>query len=312
MEDPTGIRIASDMVAAGSVEIGQRGREIMGDEISEVANPGSTLGEAVGALIEDEVKRILRPIAEENGCVFVSAGRPKPRSAQPTKLRLKDTAGNEYQIDVVIANEKLQPLVLIESKYIRYTKHNRDKGSWVCTAHYSLRRTFPSIRQSIAVLAGNWSKTSKAMMRSFDVNLFEVGFGRIVETLAEYGVDFAWGEKEGDIAMAAWENWQKLTNSQYQEIAGKLLRDIEPELRETLNATLSTAVPREIREVEITLESNLGESRHYTFDSIANAIAFLENFDEGTMLNDESGPALWTIETDDASQPPLAADENRD
>jgi len=139
-------------------------------------------------------------------------------------------------------------------------------------------------------------------MRSFDVNLFKVGFHRIVETLAEYGVDFAWGEKERTKAITAWENWQKLTDAQFRAIAHQLLHEIEPELRQTLNATLSSAVPREIREVEITIESNLGESRHYTFDSIAEAIEFLENFDEDTMLNDESGPALWVIESDDEQQ----------
>ena len=285
------------------------------DDEEKTANPGSTIGEAMGALIEAELKRILRPIAEDNDCVFVTAGRPKPRSAKPTKLKLKDAAGNEYQIDAVIANERMQPLVLIESKYIRYTKHNRDKGSWVCTAHYSLRRTFPSIRQSIAVLAGNWSKSSKAMMRSFDVNLFEVGFQRIVETLTEYGVDFAWGEKEREKAIAAWDNWQKLTDSQFEEIAHKLMHDIAPELRETLTATLSTAIPREIREIEITIESTLGESRHYTFNSMTEAIEFLENFDEAAMLNDDTGPALWSTEelnTPKQPSPLNGVDESND
>ncbi len=130
----------------------------------QIANPGSTLGEAIGALIESEVNRLLRPIAEEHGCVYVTAGPDSKRNGRPTKLLLKDADGNEYNIDSVIASERLQPLVLIESKYIRYTKHNRDKGSWICTAHYSLRRTFPTIRKSIAVIAGRWSASSKAMM----------------------------------------------------------------------------------------------------------------------------------------------------
>jgi hypothetical protein len=93
-----------------------------------VANPGSTRGEAIGLLIELEVNNLLRPIAEEHGCVYVTAGRPNPRTNQPTKLLLKDSAGHEYQIDAVIANPRMQPLVLIESKYIRYKKHNRDKS----------------------------------------------------------------------------------------------------------------------------------------------------------------------------------------
>jgi len=168
-----------------------------------VANPGSTLGEAIGTLVEVEVNRLLRPIAEENGCVYITAGPPNRRTGKPTKLLLKDTAGNQFQIDSVIANADMQPLVLIESKYIRYTKHNRDKGSWICTAHYSLRRTFSTVRKSVAILVGNWSAPSKALMESFDVSLFEVGFSKIATTLSEYGVNILWGEKERDKAILA-------------------------------------------------------------------------------------------------------------
>lgn len=269
----------------------------MNDEaMKQVANPGSTIGEAIGALIEQEVNRLLRPIAEENGCVYVSAGRINPKTGRATKLLLKDAAGNEYNIDSVIANQRMQPLVLIESKYIRYKKHNRDKGSWICTAHYSLRRTFPSVRKSIAIIAGSWSRSSKAMMQSFDVSLFEVGFQRIVETLAQYEIDFDWGEKERGKAMAAWQQWQELSDADYNEIARILLSDIEPHLREALAVTLDTALPREISEVEVTIETNLGESRRYTFESIAAAIDFLENFNEEEILNDADSPAIWKIE----------------
>lgn len=60
-----------------------------------VANPGSTLGEAVGALIEREVNRLLRPLAEENDCVYLSAGRINPKTGRATKLLLTDAAGND-------------------------------------------------------------------------------------------------------------------------------------------------------------------------------------------------------------------------
>lgn len=42
-----------------------------------------------------------------------------------------DQFGTEYKIDAVIANHAMQPIILFESKYLRYTKHNRDKGSWI-------------------------------------------------------------------------------------------------------------------------------------------------------------------------------------
>lgn len=261
-----------------------------------VANPGSTLGEAVGALVEKEVNRLIRPIAEDYGCVYVTAGKPDPRTGRATKLLLQDDSGNKFQVDSVIANPRLQPLVLIESKYIRYKKHNRDKGSWICTAHYSLRRSYPTVRQSVAVLAGSWSAPSKAMMRSFDAMLFEVGFPKIVSTLAEYGIAFDWGEKERDRAMAAWLSWKELSDTDFDRIASRLLEEIEPELRETLRVTLDTSVPREIHEIEVNIETNLGETRRHVFSTIGDAIGFLETLDVEALLNDENGPVLWAAD----------------
>ena len=113
-----------------------------------VANPGSALGEAIGILIELAINKRLDPIAKQNNCIYITAGAKNPKTQLDTKLLLKDSNGIEYNVDAVIANTKLQPLILIESKYIRYKKHNRDKGSWVCTAHQSLRKRFSSVRSS--------------------------------------------------------------------------------------------------------------------------------------------------------------------
>lgn len=265
----------------------------MSSELENVANPGSTIGEAIGALIEREVNRILKPIAEEHGCRYITAGRPNPRTGLSTLLKLTDAAGNEYRIDSVITNQRSQPLVLIESKYIRYTKHNRDKGSWICTAHYSLRRTYPSIRKSIAILAGSWSSSSKALMESFDVSLFEVGFPRIVEVLEKYGVDITWKEKERGKVMAAWQRWQGLGEEDYNEIAKELLADVEPQLRDALATTLDSDAPREIDKVELTIETNLGESRRYNFNTLQGAMQFLADFDREKILNAEDSPPIF-------------------
>ncbi|HEX8564253.1 MAG TPA: hypothetical protein VF648_01200, partial [Pyrinomonadaceae bacterium] len=89
------------------------------------------------------------------------------------------------------------------------------------------------------------------------------------------------------------------------EIARTLLAEIEPQLRESLALTLDEAVPREISRVEVTIETNLGESRQFHFESIAEAIEFLENFDDDQLLLTENDPAMWNIETTDASEPTL-------
>lgn len=266
------------------------------DNPGEAHNPGSALGEAVGTLFESEVNRILDPIAKEYGCKYVTRG-PANKRGQPTKLILKDSAGTQFQIDSVIANTKMQPLVLIESKYIRDTKHNRDKGSWVCTAHYRLRHKFPTVRKSIAILAGTWSAPSKALMESFDISLFHVSFEKIVAILREYGIDFKWKDGERHKALSAWEKWSQLNVNQYEEIARRLLSDIEPTVRESLKVTLDTTIPRNVSAVKVTIETNLGESRLYVFDSVNGTAAFIEGFNEQEVLNDENGPPLWTALT---------------
>jgi hypothetical protein len=136
-----------------------------------IQNPGSALGEAIGARMEEALNRVLDRVAQEHGCHFISKGPLNDGTGKYKKLLLYDDFATAYNIDSVITNESLQPLILIESKYIRYKKHNRDKGSWVCHTHQALRKRYRSIRSSIAVLAGNWSLTSQTMMRSHNVNL---------------------------------------------------------------------------------------------------------------------------------------------
>ena len=124
-------------------------------------------------------------------------------------------------------------------------------------------------------------------MESFDITLFEVGFSKIAATLANYGVDIRWEEKEREKAVAAWQQWSRLDDIQKSEIARTLLADIEPALRESLKVTLDTNTPREIRSIEVAITTNLGEAKHYTFESIEAAIEFLGNFDEQEILSEE-------------------------
>ncbi|GBC97915.1 hypothetical protein HRbin17_00410 [bacterium HR17] len=48
----------------------------------EVANPGSALSEAIGSLLEAEIHRLLRPIAEQYGAIYVTT--PKQLNEKKT------------------------------------------------------------------------------------------------------------------------------------------------------------------------------------------------------------------------------------
>lgn len=127
-----------------------------------VRNPGSALGETIGAYLELALNKYLSELVREYSCHLVTKGRLNPKAKKDTKLLLHDNFGTAYNIDGVIANESMQPLILLEYKYIRCKKHNRDKGSWLCKAHSAIRKRYHSVRSSIAILAGSWSSSSVA------------------------------------------------------------------------------------------------------------------------------------------------------
>jgi hypothetical protein len=153
-------------------------------DYTKVSNSGSAIGEAVGACMEKALENLLINIADKYQYHYITSGVKLTQSGKKAKkLLMSDNFGNQYDIDGIIANQSLQPLILFESKYLRYKKHNRDKGSWICMAHSAVRKRYHSIRSSIAILAGSWSQSSLTMMRSYDITIFIIPFELICQIL---------------------------------------------------------------------------------------------------------------------------------
>ena len=81
-----------------------------------VVRAASALGQEVGKAFEAGVLEAIRNEVETRGC-----------SVRPARLR--NGTDNVYQIDAVVFDSNRRPVIIIDPKYIRYTKHNRDKGS---------------------------------------------------------------------------------------------------------------------------------------------------------------------------------------
>lgn len=254
-----------------------------------VANPGSALGEAIGSSMEKALNVFLDKISDLAGCHYITSGlRNTKVGNKQKKLLLFDNFGTEYNIDGVIANSSMQPLIIIESKYIRYKKHNRDKGSWLCTAHPAIRKHYHSIRSSIAVLAGNWSLTSQAMIKSYDINIFLISFDKICSSLNNYGIDFTWGEKEKEKAYTAWNRYNELTRNQKNLVGKSLIDTVSTDLQNLITNILDDTIEREIDKVTVELTSNIGEVKEFEFNSVNSAIDFLtnENLNEKFLTSD--------------------------
>lgn len=245
-----------------------------------ISNSGSAIGEAIGASMEKALEKKLIEIADLYGCYYLTSGvRNTKNGAKVKKLLMSDNYGNEYDIDGILANENMQPLILFESKYIRYKKHNRDKGSWICTAHSAVRRRYHSIRSSIAILAGNWSSSSQAMMRSNDINLFLIPFDFLCELLDEVGIDFNWGEKEKEKAIAAWHKYNTLSEDEINNIGREMVASIEDNLVPLIQNILDESIERRVEKIVVEIVSNLGEVKVFEFNSVESALDFLQQED---------------------------------
>lgn len=242
-----------------------------------ITNPGSALGEAIGSAMESTLQELLVQTVDDYGCYYLTSSVNKTKAGRKAKkLLLFDNFGNSYDIDGVITDEAMRPLILIESKYIGYKKHNRDKGSWVCHAHTAIRRRYHSIRSSIAILAGSWSKSSVAMMESHDITLFIIPFEFICNLLDRYGIDFRLGEKEQEKAFAAWEKYNLLSADDKAQIGREMIQVIQERLMTRVGQILDESIDRTIEKVVIELVSNLGEVKLFEFASVEEAIEFLE------------------------------------
>ena len=237
----------------------------MAENTIKVSNAASALGEAVGKLFESAVVGCL-----EEGVVN------RNHTIRPS--RLTNGTGNTYQIDAVVFDSDENPIIISDSKYIRYTKHNRDKASWLCVAHYNLRKTYPTIRKSIAVLAGRWSVPSKALVRSFGIEIFEVPFEDMVTILKQYGLEFNWAEKDRDTPRESWTVFCKLDKQTRAQIASELTKCIADNLRNAVNQVLDSDIatlPARISGVEVLIKTDRDELVLRTYDSVVTALQAL-------------------------------------
>ena len=231
-----------------------------------VARATSALGQEVGKLFESAVIESVR-------------GEVESRNFSIRPARLRNGTGNTYQIDAVVFDADEQPIIIIDPKYIRYTKHNRDKGSWLCVAHYNLRKTHRSIRKSIAALAGRWSAPSKAMIQSFGVELLEVPFDDMAKALRSRGIEFDWPERGGEsIARQSLEDFSNLYEYVKSEIGAEMVSGIADNLLDSVIQVLDTnvdSIATRVAQVEILLKTDREEMVLSSFESVPEAMRAL-------------------------------------
>ncbi|MXW42432.1 MAG: hypothetical protein F4119_03880 [Acidimicrobiia bacterium] len=233
-----------------------------------MSNPAAALGQEVGKLFELSIVERLHPQVESRGYEI-------------GPQRMVNGTDNVYQIDAVISDADGQPVMILDPKYIRYKKHNRDKGSWLCVAHYNLRKTYPTIRKTTAVLAGNWSKTSLALIESFGIEVIVQEFSNMVDILHSYKIEFDWAEKDRMTPTKALHAFNALSGDGKADLAHALTDVVMPRLTASVVAVLEDtdkSVQSRVSKVEVLVKTDRHEMLLLQFDSIAKTVSGLVDF----------------------------------
>lgn len=240
-------------------------------------NPGSALGQAIGNLFEGKLEEILRKVVEDSGYVYHSSRDPLPDYTGKT-LRAKDKNGKFWSIDSAVTDENGHLIILGEMKYIQRAKHATDKGSWICNCHTLLRQTFPTIRASIAMLAGGWTENVRRMIRDTGTDIFFVPYEEVVNTFSQKGIAINWTDAISDVAsQIAWEAFGHLDEQALDEIKDSITQKIAEPLKMHVENILNDKQERKITKIEINIQTNKGETINVQHSNAEEAQAALRN-----------------------------------
>ena len=240
-------------------------------------NPGSALGQAIGNLFEGKLEEILRKVVEDSGYVYHSGLDPLP-GYTGTTLRVKDKNGKFWRIDSAVTDKNGHLIILGEMKYIQRAKHATDKGSWICNCHPLLRQTYPTIRASIAMLAGGWTENVRGMIRDVGTDIFFVPYEKVVNTFSQKRIEINWTDATSDVAsQIAWEAFGHLDEQALDEIKDCMTREIAEPLKMHVENILNDKKERKITKIEINIQTNKGETINVQHSNAEEAQAALKN-----------------------------------
>jgi hypothetical protein len=155
----------------------------------------------------------------------------------------------------------------------------RDKGSWIAKAHYSIRRSYPSIMMCLSVLGGDWTKGARNLLESTGETIVEIPMSRFVSVFAEEGVQLQWSETDRITPKNSWNAFQRLSERQKRKIGIDLLSAHKDAIVDFVKSTLTQdRSVIKIKKIELAIELENGRSIVYRFANEAEFDKFRKTF----------------------------------
>lgn len=178
--------------------------------------PENAVGQWIASFFEAGVSANLRSIIENLPDDRYNMKLPKGKRT----WHLVSKYGESKQIDYVISDKDGQPVIIIEDKWLKDQRHLKDKGSWILALR-AVQDANPSVRGIIAVLAGEWNKATRDVLRQ-SVYVFHIPTETVYDNLKEIGIEVKINKER-----EAFEDPAKLLNNILDVVESKLDEDID-------------------------------------------------------------------------------------
>ena len=230
---------------------------------------GRAFGQKLGKLLEDEIHRVVQDCLYGTDFEFIPKG------------RLADLHGKLCTHDGLVVDRDGRPFAIIESKVIQKAKHATEKAAKIAREHPDLKRAHPSLRSSIAVLAGDFTPEPLRMVEASGAHLLFIPQEHLALVCHSYGIEILWEDRDAaQAAMAALERYNALSQEERKALGQRMVQPIAEQLRTVVKAAIADVPENPVRGVWVDIFFQRGEIGHHEFDSIEEALDYLRSWSE--------------------------------
>lgn len=225
--------------------------------------------------------------------------------------------GSSRQMDtVIVARESDDPVALLETKWLKDARHHNDKGAWMLQLR-EVKKKHATVRGAVAILAGYWTAGVGVMLlseggikmvlvatdeevyntlqdplnRYAGANTFSLDAARMRKSyirpwdLANLLVNL---KASGELKTLA-DNWLRFERRRDDE--GHIFTGADEIKRAVDELLISLPQNPAVREFEIALQIDTGNTIYQTFDDVEDAMQFIhDHFQNPTAILERIKP----------------------
>jgi len=267
-------------------------------EPQEIKSPASKFGQMIGDAFAEVVDATIREYIENTHPEYELLKAEEGKAI----VKLEKVSGSKLQLDTtIVTKSSLEPVALLESKWLKDARHHNDKGAWILQLR-EVKKKHATIRGLVAVLAGYWTEgVGVVLMSDADIKMIHVAtddevYGTLQQSLDEFLGDssFTLDAKEMRESYPRPDELLQLMlylqqTGRLNSIAAKWLQFGREENKKFVSGTerIQRAIDEmlaplplnpSIRRFEIALQIETGNTIYEEFDDFEQAVEFLQAY----------------------------------